>query len=92
FSCAASVDATLFEKIDNGKKVTRYISPKKSSFWYSLSEVWSKSAYVYFSVYGDPNKDFYYSADGTANYSFILPSGSVHNPEHSLSLSISGPK
>ena len=86
------LEASISETIDYGNKVTRQISPAPSSFWYSVSEVWSKSAYVYFSKYGDPKKTFYYSAEEVGNYTFSHPSGIIHNPNWSLTLSISGPK
>lgn len=87
-----SIIASVAETIDSGTKVTRRIAPNPTSFWYGRAEIWSTTAHVYFSKYGNSNKNFKSLAKEQGIYTFTYPSGIVHNPNHSLTLSINGPK
>lgn len=83
---------SVAERIDYGNATNRPVAPSPSSFWKFPGVIEPPTSLTYYSCYGNPNKYFMYEAEEKGNSYFSIPEGIIHNPNHTLILSVSGPK
>lgn len=80
------------ERIDYGSITSRRVAPAPISFWTFPAIIIPTTALSYYYAEGNPNKYFMYEAEETGYSYFAVTGAIIHNPNHTLSLVVSGPK